>query len=171
MSGGSTLIEVQVSNPADQSGATVAAAVRRLLQATPSKYLTGLDRIAVADTTSLSRSGRRRHEKLKNDLRLATYFRRQQRIPPGIEMYSDAMSRSSYGNYLRFPIFRDVFVARVVFHEIGHHIAYEIEPRHDQREEVANVWARWLSGLALNAEHPILFPFLKRIMRRRRAQQ
>jgi hypothetical protein len=76
------------------------------------------------------------------------------------------MQRSKHRRNLSIPAFRDVFVARVLFHELGHHITSQIEPSHANREAAAESWRKRLADTALRARFPTLYSLLPTLMRR-----
>lgn len=158
-------VPVVCLDPEDPFAAEVARVVRRLLAATSPRNLVGLERITLLDSSRLAKRDRIRHERRDGDFLLASYFRRHRGGPPTIEIYTDALRRSRRARYLKYPLLRDVFIARVLFHEIGHHLYYTAAPAHGDKEKAAEAWGRQLASAVLRARYPILFPLLRRIMR------
>lgn len=160
------MTRVKVTAPNDLVGSRIALSVSNLLAETSPKYLAGLDWILVIHADSLSRTDRIRIQRRGDDQVLATYFPRVRRKRAHIEIYTVGMQRSKHSRNLLIPAFRDVFVARVLFHELGHHIASEIEPAHANLEAVAETWRRKLADRALRARFPTLYSLLPKLMRR-----
>lgn len=156
---------VEVPDPKNVLGSKIARSVTNLLAETPAKFLSGVDCIVILDSESLSRRERHRLRRRPNDFVLGSYFSRNRTRPPRIEIYSDGLLNSKLAMYLRLPAFRDVLVARVLFHELGHHISSMVEPRHASREAVAERWAKKLARQALRARFPTLHPLLRSLMR------
>ncbi len=159
-------VRVEVPDPENVLGSKIARSVMNLLAVTPARFLSGLDCILVLDSESLSRRERLRLRRRPNDFVLGSYFPRNRRRPPRIEIYSDGLMRSRLASHLSLPAFREVFVARVLFHELGHHVSSMIEPTHASREAVAERWAKKLARQALMARFPTLHPLLGTLMRR-----
>lgn len=158
-------VRVEVPAPENVLGSKIARSVMNLLAVTPARFLSGLDCILILDSGSLSRRERQRLRRRPNDFVLGSYFPRNRRRPPRIEIYSDELMCSKHARHLGLPAFRDVFVARVLFHELGHHISSVIEPAHASREAVAERWTRKLARQALMARFPTLHPLLGSLMR------
>ena len=52
----------------------------------------------------------------------------------------------------------DLVVGRVLFHEIGHHIQAEVEPRRGVADEIADLWRDKLLRAYLRSQYPLLLP-------------
>jgi hypothetical protein len=144
--------------------------VRTLLQTVPAKYLVGLDCVVLTNASGLSRrdrigrvkSRRRRYDK---SLVLGRYHPKWRGGRPYIELRVDQILKRLPRLVLWAPFFRDPMFARVLFHELGHHIHHTMRPEHLEKEDVADSWARKLNGNFLRKRYwyalPLLIPLAK----------
>ena len=61
---------------------------------------------------------------------------------------------------LWIPLIRDMAIAYVVFHEIGHHVHSTRAPEHREKEDVADKWRDRLMRTCVKRKYWHLFPFL-----------
>jgi hypothetical protein len=136
--------------------------VRRMLDSVPDKYLSGLNEVALTNTSGMSRERRRAVTKSrKRKVRMldarGLYHPAWNNRPAWIEIFVDNILRGwEKGLWLYIPFMREGGLAEVLFHEIGHHIHYTTRPEHKEREDVADVWKARLQRNYSRARHPWL---------------
>ena len=124
-------------------------AVERLLSGIPKQYLSGLGSVVLTNTGGLSR-GRRRQKTRSRKRRVAIpdarglYHQEWRGTPAWIEIFVDNVLGEWPAWELRIPFFRDMAIAEVLFHELGHHIHRTQAPEYKEREDVAEKWERRL---------------------------
>jgi hypothetical protein len=126
-------------------------AVRKLLEAVPEKYLRELDCVVLTNLNALSRkqrlgtlkSRKRRVPKLR--IR-GLYHGKWQGKPPWIEIRVDKAIALVPKALAWIPLVRELSIAEVLYHELGHHIHLYVRPEHREKEDVADDWRRKLSG-------------------------
>jgi hypothetical protein len=136
--------------------------IERMLQSVPPKYLVGLSEVVLTNTAGLSREMRRsvtkaRKRKVRVAESLGLYRQAWQGKPAWIQIFVDN-TLEGYTGRLQERIFfaHESMLARVLFHEIGHHIHYTARPEHREKEDVADVWMVMLEKNYLRKRHPIL---------------
>jgi len=60
--------------------------------------------------------------------------------PPWIEVRVDKTLENYPQILLWIPLFRDLCLGMVFYHELGHHIHYVIRPEYKEKEDVADDW-------------------------------
>lgn len=124
----------------------VTTIAERMVDSVPPKYLVGLSEVVLTNASGFSRKRRRsvtksRKKKVKTRTALGVYHPAWKGRAPWIEIFVDnALSRLGKGLLLKFSLFRELALDKVVFHEIGHHIHYTVRPEHREKEDVADVW-------------------------------
>jgi hypothetical protein len=74
-----------------------------------------------------------------------------------IEVFVDeVLGAWQKGWWLKVPLWRDILVSSVLFHEMGHHIHATSRPEFRERETVAEEWRVRLSGRFFRSEYPWL---------------
>jgi hypothetical protein len=58
------------------------------------------------------------------------------------------------------PVLKDVAFARVLYHELGHHIHTTLQPEHGEREDVAEEWGRKLTRSFVRRKYWYLLPLV-----------
>jgi len=130
----------------------VAAAVDRMVESVPPKFLIGLSEIVLTNTAGLPRKLRRSMTKSSGSkVRIAKsaglYHQAWNNRPAWIEIYVDNMLRNAErGFWLKSRLFREQIVGGILFHEIGHHVHFTVRPEHRDTEDVADVWKVRLQG-------------------------
>jgi hypothetical protein len=140
--------------------------VARLLNTVPEKFVRGLDSILLTNEAALPRRDRRgkvssRKRKYDKTRIAGRYHPRYRGSLPYIELRVDkilAVGRVA----LRIPAVVNLIFGDVLFHEIGHHIHYEIRPEHAEKEDVADSWGKKLGYNFIRKHYwyalPILIP-------------
>jgi hypothetical protein len=81
--------------------------------------------------------------------------------PAWIELFIDQILKGG-GNYpLWLPLFREVLLGHVLFHELGHHIHVVVRPEHREKEDVADDWGTRLNNNFLRKKYWYLIPIAK----------
>ncbi len=143
----------------------VRAIVQRLLDSTPRRYLLGLGSIVVICVEELPKRERRRLAEDRRGNILGRYHPATKGQVAWIELFADRMLYTPGTAWRRLPLLRDLFVGRVLFHEIGHHVHRAIEPTPIPSELAAEQWRRRLMkqafGHRLGAARPLIWLALK----------
>lgn len=119
---------------------------RSLLQTVPDKYLAGLDCVILLNEGGLSRRdrvGKVRSRKRKVDKSRVRgfYHHAWQGKPPWIEIRVDKTFRNVSPKALFWiPLFREILLGNVLYHELGHHIDACIRPEYREKEDIAEDW-------------------------------
>lgn len=168
------LPELQFSTK-DRALRPLVARTSRLLASVPGKYLAGLHKVVILNASDLpAREIRKLADEEKGRV-LAQYYRRTTHSRAWIELFADRIQDRRIAPWRRLPIIRDLFLASVIFHEVGHHVRLEIEPRHGSSEEQAEYWRRILVGKAfagrLGLLRAVLKPLASLIRRSRSARK
>ena len=111
----------------------------------PQKYIGGLKTIVVRESTTLNHKRRRsktylRKVKVKIKECLGLYHQKWNREPAWIELFIDNIYDGVPKFVLFIPFFRELILAQVLHHEIGHHIHYTKIPEFKEKEDVAEKW-------------------------------
>jgi len=137
-------------------------AVERMLASVPPKYLVGLKKVVLTNSSSLPRRLRRAVTKArKRKVRIVEarglYHQEWHGEQAWIEMFVDNIfDRWEKGWWLRSRMFREGKIADVLFHEIGHHIHFTTRPEYRDTEDVADVWLVRLRKNYLRGRRPVL---------------
>jgi hypothetical protein len=142
-----------------------AQASRRLLGGIPPKYLVGLKTIVLTDATGLSHEKKRwkswyRGRKVLIRESRGLYHHASQGTAAWIEIFLDNTTKHFPQSFLKIPIFADIVLGEVLFHEIGHHIHETQSPEFRERENVADQWKRRLSRLYFDRAYWYLIPIV-----------
>jgi hypothetical protein len=144
----------------------VAKVVRELIAPVPEKYLRGLRKILLVNSGSLSRRDRvgklwsRKHKVGKARIRGLYYYNNG---APWIEIRVDQTIDQWKGNSsggLWIPLVRDLCIGHVLYHELGHHIHRVVRPEFQEKEDVADDWARKLNANFIRKRYWYLLPLL-----------
>jgi hypothetical protein len=87
-----------------------------------------------------------------------------------VEIFVDRIlnSASKQGWMFKMPVVRDLFLSRVLFHEIGHHIHATVRPEFREKECVAEGWESRLQKNYIRQNYPypvrILFKYVGRFI-------
>src|SRR5271154_5529478 len=108
--------------------------VERMLASVPPKYLIGLKRVVLTNSSGLPRRLRRavtkaRKRKVKIVEARGLYHREWRGDPAWIEIFVDnALERCEKRWWSRLGFLREAEIGDVLFHEIGHHIHFTARP-------------------------------------------
>ena len=136
------------------------ANVATLLGFVPGRYLAGLDRVVLRDSAGLTRSEKLRSRKRRARI-LGTYHRATHDQRAQIHLFIDKIVGRWSPLLLRLAWFRELLIAQVLYHEIGHHIHERIAPEHRDGELTANDWRSRLGRDYMRRRHWYLRPFWK----------
>jgi hypothetical protein len=139
--------------------------VDRLLTGIPQKYLVGLKTVVLTDSTGLNHQSRRkktwsRKRKVRIQECAGLYHQAWQGEPAWIELFVDNAISRCPGYLLKVPFVRDLQVASVLYHEIGHHIHKTQAPRYREREDVADDWSFRLATHYIRHRYWYFWPLL-----------
>ena len=135
----------------------VARIVNEALASTQPKYLSGLRVVVLRDVASLTRRERRSFF-VSGDGRgrvgqsRGLYYAAFGHTPARIELFVDNILGEWKPWLLRVTFLRKAILARVLFHELGHHIDAVVEPK-KRTEASANRWSRRLTLEYLRKHH------------------
>lgn len=138
----------------------VAAAIVKMLDPIPPKYLSGLSEIVLTNTAGLPRKLRRsmtksRKRKVRTAEALGLYFQEWKGQPAWIKIYVNNVLRNwESGFWLKLRFLREMLLGDVLFHEIGHHIHRTVRPEFREREDVADEWKTKLQRHQFAFQHP-----------------
>jgi hypothetical protein len=122
--------------------------IRNLLRIVPPNYLWGLHSIVLTNVQALSREARERKAKGRKRAPLKDcfgyYTRSWKGEPARITLLIDNLEKHWGRNWLRFGLTRDVRLAELFYHELGHHIHRVHRPEYEGRENVAEKWSKKL---------------------------
>jgi len=144
--------------------------IRKLLNGIPQKYVGGLKTIVIRESTTLNYKQRRskiysRKDKVKINECLGLYHQRWKAEPAWIELYVNNIYNGLPKFVARVPFLRELVLAKVLFHEIGHHIHFTKSPEFKDEENVAEVWCKRLGRYYFWRKHwfimGFLYPFIK----------
>ena len=121
----------------------VAPTVRRLLDSLPPEYLMGLSSIVLTESrlTGKAKIRRRAGRKHSPNERLGFYRPTWRGEPPCIYLIVDNIVALKP---LRLQVARDLAIAKVLFHEVGHHLNSKVGLISRNEEASAEAWLRKL---------------------------
>lgn len=142
----------------------VLGSVTRLIDGVPEKYLSGLHSVILTDADGLNH-GRRRQKTLSRKRKVSIiecrglYHQKWQGNPATIELFIDKIIYRFPVPVLKVPLFQDMLLAEVLYHELGHHIHKTQKPEHREREAVAEEWQKKLGRLYFRQKYKWIKPF------------
>jgi hypothetical protein len=141
----------------------VRTTVERLLRSVPAQYISGISMVILTDTGTMTSA--RKKGKVRSDGRKlvlgeawALYHPKDSAREARIEIFVDNILSYWSPRVLRIPLFRDQALAKVLFHEIGHHICHAVVPCGGSPEKAAERWCRKLSRTYLVRRYWYLVP-------------
>jgi len=146
------------------------ATVTMLLSYVPSKYLIGLGQIVLTNSSGLNRKRRRqktlsRNKRVRVKKSLGLYHQQWQGTPANIEIFIDNIENNTPAIVLKVPILKNLFIGKILYHEIGHHIHRTIQPEHCEREDAADEWAIKLGRSFVKKKYWYLMPLMYLIIK------
>ena len=137
-------------------------AVRRMLRIVPTNYLWGLHNIVLTNTHALSRRERDRKTWGRRRVTLGQargyYTAEWKREAAHITILIDNLERHMGRQWLRVGLVRDMELADVLFHELGHHIHRVHRPKYEEKEDVADKWRDKFARKFLQSRYWYLVP-------------
>jgi hypothetical protein len=138
--------------------------VRSALGTVPNAFLLGLELVVLRDSESLTR--RERNQKVKSrsgrvrktSLR-GVYYGRSKLSGARIELIMDRLLGAWPEWMARIPFFRSMMIARILFHEVGHHIQ-QSRRIPGSEEKAADQWSEEFTRRFLRRQYWYLQPFL-----------
>jgi hypothetical protein len=133
----------------------------RLLASVPPRYLTGLDAVVLTNKRALPRDRRRsKNRSRKRTVRImqtrGLYHPTWKSKQAWIEIFVDSVLREPLrGWWLKFPLFQDLLLSPVFFHELGHHI-HTLRPEFRDKEDVAEKWQARLEADYLYKQYLVM---------------
>lgn len=136
--------------------------IEDLISYIPPKYVINLNVIVLTNSSALSRNERKqktwsRNKKYKINECRGLYYGNKKENKAYIKLIIDNIIDDKKVYYI--PFFRDLLIAPVLFHEVGHHIHKFIKPEYNEREDVADNWSDKFMGL-LGLKYWFLLPVL-----------
>ncbi|HYO76119.1 MAG TPA: hypothetical protein VE010_06610 [Thermoanaerobaculia bacterium] len=138
--------------------------VERLLESLPAGHLGAIQAIVLTDAATIGRGkthrvGRRKY--LRNEC-LGFYHPASRRQGAWIELVVDnIVPRDSSRVLLWFQLFRDWYVSKTLYHEIGHHLDATVGSATRGGEAAAEDWRRRLSRIHARRHYRHLKPLLR----------
>ncbi len=131
--------------------------LERLIRATDPRFFAGLHRVVLIETGKLTSRSLKRHSSRPGATLLGSYHAKSRTSEATIEVFVDAIFRRRPDWAWKLSILRDLYLSRVFFHELGHHVAKAIEPSSGDMEAHAEKWRKQLSRAALQRRYgPLL---------------
>jgi hypothetical protein len=139
----------------------VLATVEGLTAAIPPKYLAGLSVILLTNQAAMNHDRRRgktlsRGRKVSLTRCLGLYHPARKGQRAWIELFVDQVIRQWPDFVGKVSFFRELYFARTLYHEVGHHIHASFSPEHRGKEDVADVWRDRLVKHMLRQRHKYL---------------
>jgi hypothetical protein len=149
--------------------------VERLLAAIPAAHLSGLGAVVLTDAAAIGvgKTSRVAGRKYNRNTCLGFYQRKHRGTPASIEIVVDNAIAGWPTWVLALNLCRDLVLARVLFHELGHHLDATIGAAARTGEAAAEDWRRRLGRRYFRRRYWWLRPFaagfrpVARWMRRR----
>ncbi|MBX3301218.1 MAG: hypothetical protein KF693_03280 [Nitrospira sp.] len=135
-----------------------------LLDNVPSRVYIGLAQVCLADASSLSRARRRLKttQKARVGETRAVYWPPSIREPARIEIFVDKVLSQLPSIFRKIEFFRELVIAQVLFHELGHHLQAQrkVRLRRMKEEGFAEAIAAKLLRRLINRKYKFLKPFI-----------
>lgn len=142
----------------------VSKTIRLLLRYVPANYLVGLRTIVLTNQGALSHDRRRRKllsrgRRYSMDRVLGSYHQAWKGELAWIQIFVDRIIANMPKGTDRVSLLRNIAVADVLYHEIGHHIHKTSRPEFREREDVADSWKHKLASRFARKRYWYLHPF------------
>ncbi len=144
----------------------VSRAAHRMLDSIPEKYLSGLGEVVLTNSGDLPRKRRRsvtksRGRKVQVAKAAGLYHPASNGNPAWIEVFVDNALRGwEHSWLLRIRFIREAKIGDVLFHEIGHHIHFTVQPEYREKEDVADIWKVRLERNYTRRQFPLFVRFM-----------
>jgi hypothetical protein len=133
--------------------------VERLLLGVPAADLKGLAAVRLRSREDLSRAERLKRQKAGTTRRLlGTYYHARPNQPgASIDLFIDEIAEAwPFRLLLRLRFFRDVALARVLYHELGHHVDARVSPGTRSKEAHAERYRKSVTRQYFGQSYPWL---------------
>jgi hypothetical protein len=146
-------------------GTSAYCTVHRLLQGIPKQHLLGLKTVVLTDSDSLSHD-RKRHKSWFRGRKVlireanGLYHEASRGEQAWIELFVDNLTRGWPSWMFRVALLSDMAYARVLFHELGHHIHTTQAPKFSEPEDMADYWKANLTRHYFRHRYWYLVPLL-----------
>lgn len=139
--------------------------VQVLLEYVPPEDLAHLESIVLTNTAALSRRKKRQRSSSQAPLSrvLGRYYQRWKGEPAHIELYVDNSLEGASWYDLRLPVFRNWMFAKILYHEIGHHVQVISNAQRVKKEDFAERYAARLLKRFCQERYGHLRPWTKPI--------
>jgi hypothetical protein len=138
--------------------------IRAMLAIVPTRYLWGLHSIVLTNVQALPHESRIRkgagRRRIPLGKALGYYTQAWKGEPARVTVLIDNLEKRWGRAWLRFGFIRDIVVAEVLYHEIGHHIHRLHIPEFEGPENVAEKWSKKLRGKFLRVHYWYLIPVI-----------
>lgn len=143
--------------------AWVSKTVTQLLESLSGQHVGGLSGIVLTESALIGkgRTGRIAGRKYAMKDCLGFYHPRWQAEPPAIFLIVDNILAGTPPLFWRLPFSRDIFLGRVLFHEVGHHINDTVGSLAGGEEASAVEWERRLWRIHVWTKYWYLRPVFK----------
>lgn len=135
-----------------------------LLENVPSRLYVGLAQICLLDASGLSKARRRLKttQKARVGETLAVYSPPNIREPARIEIFVDKVLSQLPSIFRRVEFFRELVIAQVLLHELGHHVQAQrkVRLRRIKEEAFAEAIAAKLLRRLVNRKYKFLKPLI-----------
>lgn len=150
-----------------------ATIVRQLLTSVPDQHLRGLDCIVLTNLSGQPRRHRlgkttSRGRRVAQSRTAGLYHPRWTGQPLWIELYLDQIFCSYPRRALRIPLIRNLAIADVLYHELGHHVHLFIRPEYREKEDVADEWKKKFTTILIRRRYWYLIPLIRALKMFRR---
>jgi len=156
----------------------VTRSIRSLVDSVPAQFVIALKEVVLTNAAAQSRHERRRRVRSRNlkrhtaDAR-ALYHGASRGQAARIELFVDKVFENVPRTVQRIPFVRDLLLASVFYHELGHHIQRTSHPQSGEAEDVADEWAQKLMVMFVRQKYWYAMPLIRLIgfLDRRRGQR
>jgi hypothetical protein len=119
--------------------------VERLLSSLDSSHVTGLSGIVLTDAVQSTNGGQ--GNRSQRQVTLGKYYRRRNGEPAWIELTVDEILKQFRAPFDKLQYSRDLVIARVLYHELGHHLHATRRGIGRAPESSAEAWQTRLSRI------------------------
>lgn len=136
--------------------------VERLLMSLGPEHLGGLQSVVLADAAGIGRGKTRRVGGRKYDRNSCRgFYNHQWRGQPAwIQLVTDNIVAGYPTSLLRFQLVRDLVVAEILYHEVGHHLHEAVGSATRGGDEAAENWRKRLLKIHAQRRYQYLRPFV-----------
>jgi hypothetical protein len=144
----------------------VTTSVRSLVDAIPAQFLNALKQVVLTNAATQSRSARRRRVRSRGVKQhssdaCALYHSASHEQAARIELFVDRVLEDVPCALQRIRFVRDLLLAGVFYHELGHHIQRTSHPQFGEVEDIADEWARKLMAMFVRQKYWYAIPLIR----------